>query len=407
MVFVNQGTYGCVYRPPLKCKNKKKTAKNMISKLMVKDEANAEVNEYKILQRIDRQNIYYPGPPQKCDVNPNDKKISEDDCSLLEETPDLNDYSLLLYKDGGVDLDDFVEEHLDDYLKHAKQKQTDLFWLNAHSLFKGVRLYVDNMFLHHDIKPSNIVFDPKTHSFKFIDFGLSVVTTNLVNDILNKKDYESFHWSYPLEIGFTNYKKDFHFDKLDDATIEKVESDLIRLFTEDDNLKNIYKIKPKRYTHTTFPYMLNHFKGMDIPAMVKSCMSGIKHYKKTADFEKFVKDTVPFLDIYALGFTLNNVLNFFYAKQAVDSVQYARLSALFQSMFEFDFTKRLKDMNMILSEYEDIMRQTGVLTRLGKKFENHEIVDVKKTSSTKTSSKVCPSGQKFNRKTNRCKVIIK
>lgn len=65
MVFVNQGTYGCVYRPPLKCKNKKKTAKNMISKLMVTDEANAEVNEYKILKHIDRENKYYPGP-HKC-----------------------------------------------------------------------------------------------------------------------------------------------------------------------------------------------------------------------------------------------------------------------------------------------------------------------------------------------------
>jgi serine/threonine protein kinase len=376
----------------------------MISKLMVKDEANAEVDEYKVLQRIDRQNKYYPGPPEKCDVNPNDKNISENDCSLLEDKPDLNDYSLLIYKDGGIDLDDFVEDHLDDYLKHGKQKQTDLFWLNAHKLFKGLRLYINNGFLHHDIKPSNIVFDPKTHSFNFIDFGLSVLTNNLVKDILNKKDYESFHWSYPLEVGFTNYKKDFHFDKLDKAKIDKVERDFIRLFTQDDNIKNDYKIKPKRYTHTTFRYMINQLSVADIPNIIKASMDGIRYYKESENFEKFVNDTVPYLDIYALGFTLNHVLNFFYIKNAVTGEEYARLSALFRSMFEFDFTKRLKDINMILSKYEEILKTIGVLKRLGKSIENHEIVDLKKSSST---VKVCPNGKKLNRKTNRCKRIIK
>lgn len=397
MVFVNQGTYGCVYRPPLKCKNKKKTSKNMISKLMVTDEAKAEVDEYKILERIDRKNRYYPGPPEKCDVNPNDKNISENDCSLLEETPDLKEYSLLMYKDGGVDLDDFVEDHLDDYLKHGKQKQTDLFWLNAHNLFKGLRLYINNDFLHHDIKPSNIVFNPKTYTFSFIDFGLSVLKNDLVKDILNKRDYESFHWSYPLEIGFTNFKKGFYFPTLTKAKIEKIEKDFIHLLTTEDENKNDYKIKPTRYTHTTFRYMVNELKGdVNIEEAVKGCMNGIKHYKENSDFETYVNDTVPYLDIYALGFTLNHVLNYFFVKGAVSAIDYARFSALFWSMFDFDFRKRFKDINAIMTEYENILNVTGVLTRLGKKFVNNEVKSV-----SKTSKKSCLlSG---NKKTSRCK----
>lgn len=404
MVFVNQGTYGCVYRPPLKCKNKKKTAKNMISKLMVTDEANAEVNEYKILRRIDSENKYYPGPPQKCEVNPKDKNISDYDCSLLEENPNLKDYSLLMYKDGGIDLDDFVEDHLDEYLKNGKQRQTDLFWLNAFNLFKGLRLYLNNDFLHHDIKPSNIVFNPKTYTFNYIDFGLSVLTNDLVKDILEKKDYESFHWSYPIEVGFTNYKKSFHYDKLDKAKMDKIEGELIRLLTEEssDN-KNEYKIKPKRYTHNTFRYMTNQLSQIEIPEMIRATMDGIRYYKETANFEKFVNDTVPYLDIYALGFTLNNVLNFFYVKGALDNAQYARFSALFQSMFEFDCSKRLKDIELIISKYEEILKLTGVLKRLGKTIENREIVDLKKSSTAKT----CKPGKKLNNKTNRCKLIIK
>lgn len=396
MVFVNEGTYGCVYRPPLKCKNKKKTTKNMISKLMVKNEARAEIDEYKILERIDSQNKYYPGPPDSCDVNPNDKSISADDCSLLEETPGLKNYSILMYKDGGVDLDDFVEDHLDEYLKQGKQRQTDLFWLNALNLFKGLRLYITNDFLHHDIKPSNIVFNPKTYTFNYIDFGLSVVKNDLIKDIINKKDYESFHWSYPLEIGFTNYRRDFHFDKLDQARINKVEKDFIHLFTTEDESKNEYKIKPKRYTHTTFRYMINQLKGpVNVEQAVKGCLTGIKQYRETSDFETFVNDTVPYLDIYALGFTLNHVLNYFFMKEAMNAVDYARFSALFSSMFEFDFTKRFKDINAIMAEYENILKATGVLSRLSKKIVNNEVQSV-----AKTSKRGCASG---NKKTTRCK----
>jgi serine/threonine protein kinase len=363
----------------------------MISKLMVTDEAKAEVDEYKILERIDSQNKYYPGPPEKCDVNPNDKNISESDCSLLEETPDLKDYSLLMYKDGGVDLDDFVEEHLDDYLKKNKQRQTDLFWLNAHNLFKGLRLYIVNNFLHHDIKPSNIVFNPKTYTFSYIDFGLSVLKNDLVKDILNKRDYESFHWSYPLEIGFTNFKKDFYFPTLTKAKIERMEKDFIRLLTKEDESKNDYKIKPTRYTHTTFRYMVNELKGeVNIEEAIKGCMNGIKHYKENSDFESFVNDTVPYLDIYALGFTLNHVLNYFFVKGAVSPIDYARFSALFSSMFDFDFRKRFTDIDAIMAEYEEILKVTGVLSRLHKKFVNHEVA----RSPSKTSKKGSPANNK-------------
>jgi hypothetical protein len=224
---------------------------------------------------------------------------------------------------------------------------------------------------------------------------------NLVSDILKKKDYESFHWSYPIEIGFTNFNKNFHFEKLDKAKIDKIEQDFIRMFTEESKNKNEYKMKPDRYTHTTFRYMMNPTKGIDIPKMVKSTMNGLRHYREKFNFETFVNDTVPYLDIYALGFTLNHVLNYFFVKGAVSGEHHARFSALFESMFDFDFSKRLRDINLIIQEYEEILKKNGILSRLGKRIENHEIVDGKKSST----AKLCSFGK--NNKTNRCKRIIK
>jgi serine/threonine protein kinase len=389
MPFVGEGTYGCVYKkPPLKCKNKTTNfGPNQVSKLMHQDDANAEISDYKVLRQVDPTNIYYPGPPNACDVNEKQSGISENDCSLLEDNPNLSDYKLLFYKDGGIDLDDFVEEHLDDYLKTNRQKQTDQFFLNAHSLFMGIQLYINKNFIHHDIKPSNIVFDQTTYAFKFIDFGLSVVKSKLVNNILKKQDYESFHWSYPMEVGFTNSNKSYFYNNLTDDKIKTIEQDLIRLFVQSDKIKKSkeYKIKPSRYTHTTFRYMIDYANTNTpetIESTIKSTMDGLRAYKHSkVSFEKFVNDTVPFIDIYAFGFTMNHMLNSFYRKDAITNAQYLLYSELFKSMFHFDFTKRIMNIDVIINNYEEVLRQTGVLGRLNLTFVDHKIVKINKNKS--------------------------
>lgn len=388
MVFVGEGSYGCVYKkPPLKCKGKTNFGPNQVSKLMYRTDADDEIRDYKILRQIDPTSIYYPGAPNVCEVN--EKQPRLDDCSLLEENPNLSEYKLLFYKDGGIDLDDFVEEHLDNYLKTNPQKQTDLFFLNAHSLFMGLRLYINKNFIHHDIKPSNIVFDRHTYSFKFIDFGLSVVKSKLVNNILKKQDYESFHWSYPMELGFTNSNKPYFYENLNDEKIKTIEQDLIHLFVQSDKIKRSkeYKIKPSRYTHTTFRYMIDYAETNTpetIESTIKSTMDGIRSYKHSnVSFEKFVNDTVPFMDIYAFGFTMNHMLNSFYRKGVIVNSQYLLYSGLFKAMFHFNFTKRVMDINLIISKYEEILRQTGVLERLNRTFVDHKIV---KNNKNKTKN---------------------
>ena len=54
MVYVAEGTYGCVYRPPIKCKNGKKYTRGKISKLMTHRAANKEVKEYEFIKKVDK-----------------------------------------------------------------------------------------------------------------------------------------------------------------------------------------------------------------------------------------------------------------------------------------------------------------------------------------------------------------
>ena len=353
---------------------------------MTNKEAKEEVNEYELLKKVDPRNVYYLGPPQQCDANPIDVKKTEKDCSLLEENPDVNDYDLLFYKDGGIDLDNFVEEHLDKYLAKNTKAQTDKFFFNAHKLFKGIRHYITRGFLHHDVKPSNIVFDPKTCTFNFIDFGLALTTQTFVRDIIVKNDYESFHWSYPMELGFTRFEKMYHFDKLTNEILDNVERDFLSFFVNFENedvAKDLYKMKVKSYVLTTFRYMNNELEPLDIQQMVKRLTNRLKDYIAKHDFQKFVKKTVPFMDVYALGFTMNHVVNEFYKKGAIPRDDYQLYHRLFSEMFDFDFEKRLVDMNVILNRYESILEKTGVLSRLGKKFENHFPVDISNSKKNK------------------------
>ncbi len=50
---IGTGSYGCVYKPSLKCRNKKNvTYKNKVSKLMEQHKAVQEYNKLKILEKI-------------------------------------------------------------------------------------------------------------------------------------------------------------------------------------------------------------------------------------------------------------------------------------------------------------------------------------------------------------------
>ena len=143
MVYVAEGTYGCVYRPPLRCKSGKKYTTGKVSKLMTRRAAKKEIEEYKFIKTVDKKKQFYPGPPIECDVDAIDAalEMTPGECKLFEENPNISDYKLLIYNDGGYDLDKFTKNHLDSYLAPNPRQQTDLFFLNAYNLFEGLRVF--------------------------------------------------------------------------------------------------------------------------------------------------------------------------------------------------------------------------------------------------------------------------
>jgi serine/threonine protein kinase len=414
MVYVAEGTYGCVYRPPLKCKSGKKYTTGKVSKLMTRRAAKKEMEEYKFIKTVDKKNQFYPGPPIGCEVDKIDAalEMTPGECKLFEENPNISDYKLLIYNDGGYDLDKFVKTQLDSYLAPNSRQQTDLFFLNAYNLFEGLRLFIKNDLLHHDIKPQNIVFDPTTYRFNYIDFGLAEKKSVLSSEIISEINHESFHWSYPLEFGFLNRGKVYYFKNLNERRLTHIEHEFITLISATTNISNLYNIKPTSFK-TTFRYMENRLGSFDQKMFIESVFDGLKrYYNSKQSYSLLVEKLLVNTDIYALGFTMNHMINSFYDKGALSKDEYNRYSKLFNRMFHANVDIRTGfDINDYATWYSQILKNTGVLARVGKNIVDGKIVDVAKpivatpVPGFTPVVKTCPQGQEINPSTKRCRKV--
>ena len=414
MVYVAEGTYGCVYRPPIKCKNGKKYTTGKVSKLMTRRAAKKEIEEYKFIKTVDKKKQFYPGPPIDCEVDEIDaaREMTPGECKLFEQDPNINNYKLLIYNDGGYDLDKFTKLYLDGYLAPNPRQQTDLFFLNAYNLFEGLRLFLMNDLLHHDIKPQNIVFDPATYRFNFIDFGLAEKKSELSLGILGETNHENFHWSYPLEFGFLNHSKDYYLQNISERRLDKAEVDFIGLLSATRNIPNSYNIKPTSF-RTTFRYMENRLTPFDQQLFIENVFDGLRHYTGR-NYPLIVGKLLINTDIYALGFTMNHMINCFYDKGALSEDEYTRYSKLFFRMFHPNVDRRTDfKMHQYATWYFQILKNTGVLSRLGKNIVDGKIVDIASPGLrpgltpglTPVVVKTCPPGQELNPATKRCRKV--
>lgn len=441
---IGVGSYGCVYRPSYKCEKKHPPNgyENTISKLMLNLHSETEMNEYNKIVKIDKKNAFFLGKPYVC--NPNQDEIlatvDPDDCDIFNPD-DVKNYKLLISKDGGMDLDDFFEKKgFEDYIKKFKTPKMAAynFLLKMHNLFLGLKLFNENDITHFDIKPSNIVFNIKTQEFKFIDFGLMDNISDVKSNINAGTQKANIHWSYPLEFGFLKHDSYFSYSNLNtQSDVNNAIQILQNLFSEQQsssitqNLSQTYKneiqkIKDKsRGFSNTFIYMndlLNPFTNSDKMAMISSTVNSVYAYKDK--YDELLDKIVNTMDSYAMGFTLNHIINEFKTRNLLSDKEYSEMHMFCSQLFDFNVEARLRDYNMILVKYEEILEKTDILAKLNVRFENNKVVKGSIVSKTKnpnktalTSKKInktldislekkdlinCPAGKEFNSVTRRC-----
>lgn len=413
-VIVGEGSYGCVHNPGIHCKTPPKPGFNYstyVSKIMKTKHAKKELDKFLIVNNIDPTDEYHLGKPILCqpdlDVPSVKKDISK--CKRIklkdiEEEPD--NYSLLLMKFGGPNLKLFCNKYISSYLKVDKQVCSDKFWLEVHHLLKGVKFFKQNNLVHNDIKPHNILFNPKDGSMKFIDFGLMRTKSEILKSSeSSNNNLGVFHWSYPFDCGFMNnniYKK---YKSISLARKTFWKNQLSELIINDSEINTLdLPINNPDSFSVLFTYINpdNTVPDEDTQyGYIESFFDGFNEMIEQNSYEKVLEFITDSVDIFSLGITLQFMANCFNRHNAFNLPDFIRLTTFLNKMCDFNPLTRVIDIDVLINEYENVLLEIGVLTRLGKKFENNLLV-IKDLKVARKKIINCPPEKELNPKTNRC-----
>tara|TARA_Y100000992_G_C21270703_1_gene496673 strand:- start:1734 stop:3125 length:1392 start_codon:yes stop_codon:yes gene_type:complete len=211
---IASGGFGCVFRPSIKCKNKK-TKKNTVSKLMLKELAGREIMESKKIfneiSKIPRSNDYFIIPSDMCQpasLTSEDKLNFDTKCdSLLKEKINSKNINKSLTKlrtiqlpEGGDDLSNYFQNNIITVNRFIVINN-QLIRLLTQGIVKMNSKYV----FHFDIKSSNILI--KDDGVKLIDWGLSNrLNSTFVRDkfIPKRLKFRPLHYNMPFSIIILN-----------------------------------------------------------------------------------------------------------------------------------------------------------------------------------------------------------
>jgi serine/threonine protein kinase len=346
--------------------------------------AEKELKEFVVIGKIDPTNEYHLGTPILCkpDISDSDTKNDIKRCKYIkidEVEADPNKYSVLVLKFGGPDLKALCEKYLTKYLDKNIEKRVDKFWLEVHHLLKGLKFFKDNGIVHNDLKPQNILFNSKSGKLKFIDFGLMRSKKDILDTSNDSNNFLGiYHWSYPFDCGFMNknnynkYKhrnknrRDYWKNELSELIVSNSNKNTLALpINRPDSFKILFSYIDPNFTipnaSTQYGYISSFFDGLNTLIDNESYSSVLNK----------ITDSI---DIFGLGFTMQYILNCFKNKNAINLEFYTRLTTFFHKMYDFNPNTRVIDIDSLITEYENILLELGILTRLKKSFKNHNII---------------------------------
>lgn len=205
---VGEGTYGCVFKPSLKCNTNIGSYENKVSKVMKNSDAADELREYKSISKINGLEKYAITQPILCRPIVDDNYVSSvgkcKNPSIKHVNKNRPSHSLLLYEDGGINITNFVVN----IFKQIEEKEQHYFLTSLITLIDGLLFFKTKDIVHRDIKADNIVYNINNGKIKYIDFGLMIKNSKAIE--LSKKSREGFaidHSYWPYENTCRNFNK--------------------------------------------------------------------------------------------------------------------------------------------------------------------------------------------------------
>lgn len=384
-IIIGEGSYGCVHQPSIECNKDPSPGFNYddyVSKIMKTKYAEQELSDFLIIHRADPSEKYHLGEPILCKPKLNEENLKDiKKCKQLTSFMDKtqNDFSLLLLKYGGYDIKDFCDKHLDKYFSSDKENKTNKLLLEIHHLLKGLRVFYNNEIVHYDIKPQNILINPKTGKMVFIDFGLMKKRNDIIDlSKDNKNPLAVFHWSYPLDTGFLNAKIFANYKNRNTARRNFWKKELAELIVIDSqvNTLDLPINKPDAFK-IIFTYLNLEDKTPPNATQygyIDSFFDGFNKMLVDKKKDEIIEKIINSIDVFGLGFTAQYLINALKRKDYIDTSCYTRLTSFFSKMYSYDPLLRVTDLDILIDEYENILLELGVLSALNVHFENNSVV---------------------------------
>ncbi len=194
---MGQGTYGCIFDPPLLCERKQRSKSNRIGKLTDKEDADEERLASIAIKKMPNWSDYFIIADLDSFCRPKDiKQQKEEDilsCDVIRKVgfEGMIQFEMPL---GGIDLYNTLRS------ANLSAEKLKVFDLIEHILEAGAIMVLSG-FCHYDIHPGNILID-KAMTPKFIDFGDSFTEDEISSKliVLRRKEYKPSFATEPPEI---------------------------------------------------------------------------------------------------------------------------------------------------------------------------------------------------------------
>ena len=193
---VAQGTFGCVYYPPIKCK--KYDTDDYISKIQADStEAENELFLGKHLSKLPNLRFHFALPIDKCKLNISEANLTNmESCRIFKTTSQEKFVNLIMPYVSGRAIDEFISQNDD-------PKHTLLAIIHGFShLLTSIRILQEQTICHFDLHSGNVLFDETINLPIIIDFGLSIYIPNIID--LKRFFYNYFpsYHIWPIEIHY-------------------------------------------------------------------------------------------------------------------------------------------------------------------------------------------------------------
>lgn len=321
MPLIGEGSYGCIFRPYINCKNKTKKIKLGIGKVFIdNDDFNNEKSIQEKIELIDPKYEFTVPLYISCNTSKFNKNDEASKCTLLENSIN-NSHKQLIYRYGGKDFKSILK------LRGNMNKFMNIF-IKLRPILIGIQKLYENNYVHQDIKPANILFDG--NKISLIDFGI----LTQCDKIYTQQN------TYVLKYNYPYYPPEY------------------KLFINKGSFNTFYL---KTMANFKFDFYIGG-KYIDLVFVIKNII-GINIKEELIDIYN-LHNNILFdsnkIDSYSLGIVIlelyiwSNSYNNIFDKN-IDKQLQLKLVMLIKGMIRFDSRLRF-DINTILIIYDDIIK---------------------------------------------------